>query len=395
MRRIYIVGTTDTKAAELGYLAGMIRLQGAEIVQVDLSTRGPATVCDVTAREVASHHPQGAAAVLALTDRGVAVAAMGIAFARFLQTRHDIAGIIGIGGSGGTSIIATGLRDLPYGVPKLLVTTLAAGNTAPYIGISDLILMPAVTDLAGLNSLSRVILHNAAMAISGMALHPAPTGASLPALGLTMFGVTTACVTALTAALQTTHDCLVFHATGTGGTMMEKLVDSGLITGLLDITTTEVADLLCGGTLACGPDRFGAAARTGIGQIVSLGALDMVNFGNPDTVPPALRHRLFHHHNPAVTLMRTTAAENARIGHWIAAKLNQCPGPTHLLIPEAGLSALDAPGQPFHDPAANAALFDALQSDLVQTPMRHLTRLPHHINDPAFAAAALTAFHAL
>ena len=395
MQRIYVVGTGDTKAAELDYIAGLILAQGGVVVRVDLSTRPSAMVCDVTPEQVAAHHPGGESAVLGLTDRGVAVAAMAEAFARYLLTRDDIGGVIGIGGGGGTSIIAAGLRGLPYGMPKLLVSTMAAGNTAPYIGISDLILMPAVTDLAGLNSLSRVVLHNAAMAIVGMVQHPAPVVRSKPAIGLTMFGVTTDCVTALTAALQDSHDCMVFHATGTGGAVMEKLMDSGLIIGLLDITTTEVADHLCGGTLACGPDRFGAAARTGIPQVVSLGALDMVNFGAPDTVPADLRNRLFHHHNPAVTLMRTTPVENARIGAWVAARLNLCNGPTHLLIPEGGISALDAPGQPFHDPAANAALFDTLQSTLIQTPDRRLSRLPHHINDPAFAAAAAAAFHAL
>lgn len=395
MPRIHLVGTTDTKAEEIGYLAGLIRDRGLGLCIIDVGTRAAGMKVDVPAAEVASHHPDGAAAVLGLTDRGRAVAAMGTAFARFMATRSDVSGVLGIGGGGGTSIIAQGLRDLPYGLPKIIVSTLASGDTAPYVGISDLVLMPAVTDLAGLNRISRVVLHNAAQAICGMAAHPAPRGAGKPAIGLTMFGVTTPCVTAIAAALKGSFDCLVFHATGTGGRTMEKLADAGLLTGFVDITTTEVADLLFGGVLPATEDRFGAVIRRRLPWVGSVGALDMVNFGAPETVPARFAGRLFYHHNPQVTLMRTTAAENAEIGRWIAARLNQCDGPVHLLIPEGGLSMLDAPGQPFHDPAADAALFDALDTTLIRSPQRRLTRLPHHINDPAFAAAAVAAFRAL
>jgi uncharacterized protein (UPF0261 family) len=226
----------------------------------------------------------------------------------------------------------------------------------------------------------------------GMAAHPAPRTAAKPALGLTMFGVTTPCVTAITAALPD-HDCLVFHATGTGGQTMEKLADSGLLTGFIDITTTEVADLLCGGVLPCTPDRFGAVARTGLPWIGSVGALDMVNFGAPDTVPTRYKDRLFYHHNPQVTLMRTTPAECHTIGTWIAERLNLCHGPVRLMLPEGGISALDAPGMAFHDPAARATLFAALESTLLQTRNRQITRLPFHINHPEFAAACVAAFH--
>lgn len=391
-RTIYVVGTLDTKASELAMLCALLRLGHNTVRLINVGTQTLGEDGDVTARQVAQYHPNGATAVLGLQDRGEAVAAMATAFPNFLPTLPDLAGVIGIGGGGGTAIITAGMRALPYGVPKIMVSTMASGDTAPYVGISDLIMMPAVTDLAGLNSLNRVILHNAAQAMLGMVGNPASTTAAKPAVGLTMFGVTTPCVTAITAAL-TDYDCMVFHATGTGGRTMEKLADSGLLTGFIDITTTEVADLLCGGILPCTPDRFGAVARTGLPWIGSVGALDMVNFGAPDTVPPRHKDRLFYHHNPQVTLMRTTPAECHAIGNWIAERLNLCHGPIRLLIPEGGISALDTPGGAFHDPAANAALFTALESALRQTHDRQITRLPHHINHPEFAAACVAAFH--
>lgn len=392
--RILAIGTADTKAEELAYLAGLLRLGSTEVAIVDIGTRANALRTDIDAQTVAAFHPDGALAVLGGNDRGRAVAAMGTALTRFLPTLSDIAGVIGIGGGGGTSIICAGLRALPYGLPKIMVSTLASGDTAPYVGISDLIMMPAVTDLAGLNTINRVVLHNAANALLGMVANPAPRQAGKPAIGLTMFGVTTPCVTAIAAALPD-RDCLVFHATGTGGRTMEKLADSGMLSAFIDITTTEVADYLCGGVLPCTDDRFGAVARSGLPWIGSLGALDMVNFGAPETVPAHYRDRLFYHHNPQVTLMRTTPAENARIGEWIAQRLNRCNGQVRLMIPEGGLSSLDTPGGPFHDPVANAALFHALQSNLIQTENRHIQRLPLHINDPAFAAACVNTYRNL
>ncbi len=395
MSPVHLIGTADTKGEEMAFLADLLRARGAGVTVVDVGTGTPTIPVDVTAAEVAAHHPGGAQAALGTRDRGQAVAAMGLAFARFIPARPGVSGVLGIGGGGGTSIIAQGMRELPYGLPKLLVSTLASGDTAPYIGISDLILMPAVTDLAGLNRISRVILTNAAEAMAGMSLHPAQARGGKPAIGLTMFGVTTPCLTAIAAALRDSHDCLVFHATGTGGRTMEKLADSGLLTGFIDITTTEVADLLFGGVLPATEDRFGAAIRTRLPWVGSVGALDMVNFGPPETVPARYSGRLFYHHNPQVTLMRTTAEENRTIGTWIAQRLNLCQGPVHLLIPEGGVSMLDAPGQPFHDPGADAALFAALETTLRPTATRRMTRLPHHINDPAFAAAAIAAFRAL
>ncbi|MGH7080802.1 MAG: Tm-1-like ATP-binding domain-containing protein, partial [Acetobacteraceae bacterium] len=265
---------------------------------------------------------------------------------------------------------------------------------AAYVGPSDIAMMYSVTDIAGLNRISRVVLANAAHAMAGMArtARDQESDAGKPSLGITMFGVTTPSVTELVRILGESWDCLVFHATGTGGQAMEKLIDSGLMAGVIDVTTTEVADLLMGGVFPCSEDRFGAIRRTEAPAVVSLGALDMVNFGAIETVPEAFRHRLLYRHNPEVTLMRTTAEENARIGIWIAERLDRCEGRLRILIPERGVSALDAPGQPFHDPAADAALFSALEAGIRARANRRLLRLPLHINDPAFAAALAAHF---
>lgn len=392
MKRVHVVGTYDTKGEELAYLAGLIRAQGLAVTEVDVGTREPAVGVDVTAVEVAAFHPQGAAAVLGLGDRGTAVAAMGEAFARFLASRDDVAAVIGLGGGGGTSIVTAGMRALPYGVPKLMVSTLASGDVSPYVDVSDIAFMPSVTDMAGLNGLSRVILHNAAQAIAGMARTPAVAGAGKPSLGLTMFGVTTTCVMAIVDRLKADYDCMVFHATGTGGRTMEKLADSGLLAGVLDITTTEVCDLLFGGVLPATQDRFGAIARARLPYVGSVGALDMVNFWAIDTVPAAFKGRNLYRHNPNVTLMRTTAEECRQIGEWIGGRLNACEGEVRFLIPEKGVSALDIEGGAFFDPQADAALFDAIERTVTQTARRRIIRLPLHINDPAFAHAAAETF---
>ena len=391
MQRIYVVGTADTKSAELAFLAQAIRAAGGDPVLVDVGIRAPGLVPDISAGEVASFGPAG---LLAFTDRGAAVTAMAVALARFLPRLGDVAGVVGIGGSGGTAIITAGMRALPIGVPKLMVSTLASGDTAPYVGVSDIVMMPSITDLAGLNRISRVVLTRAAAAITAMAATPVPPPTDRPAVGLTMFGVTTQAVTQILDRLGPGVEGVVFHATGTGGRSMEALVDSGLLTGVMDITTTEVADLLCGGVLPAGQDRLDCIARTGVPYVGSVGACDMVNFWAPDTVPARYHGRLFHHHNTNVTLMRTNAAECAAIGRWIAHKLNQCAGPVHVLIPQAGISALDIAGGEFFDPDADAALFDALDTGLDHTATRRLTRLPLHINDPAFADAAVAAYRA-
>jgi uncharacterized protein (UPF0261 family) len=392
-QRVYIVGTVDTKGDELAYIRDLVVAEGLDARVVDVSTRPHASVVDISAPEVARHHPDGPAAVFT-GDRGSAVSAMADAFARFIAARRDVAGVIGIGGSGGTALITQGMRALPVGTPKLMVSTVASGQVAGYVGPSDICMMYSVTDLAGLNRISRIILANAASAIAGMAKTVFEQRVQeRTAIGLTMFGVTTICVNQVVAQLSETHDCLVFHATGTGGQSMEKLVDSGLLRGVIDVTTTEVCDLLMGGISPATEDRFGAIARTGLPYVGSCGALDMVNFGPAQTVPERYAGRTLYRHNPQVTLMRTTPEENIRMGEWIGERLNRCDGPVRFLIPELGVSALDAPGAAFHDPAADAALFAAIERTVTPTPRRRLVRLPHAINDPEFARALVRNFH--
>jgi uncharacterized protein (UPF0261 family) len=392
MSRICVVGTADTKGAELAFLAARVAEAGGAPLVVDLGIRAPTVPVDVAAAEVAAHHSGGAAAVLGGDDRGTAVTAMGEAFAAFVRARSDIAGIVGIGGGGGTSMATAGMRALSFGIPKVMVSTLASGDVGPYVGVSDITMMHSVADIAGLNRITRTMLAQAAHAVVGMTRAGTAAADDKPAIGLTMFGVTTPCVTRVAEALKATHDCLVFHATGTGGRAMESLVDGGMLEGVIDVTTTEVCDHLCGGVLSAGPDRLGAVARTGIPYVGSAGALDMVNFWAPETVPQRYAGRTFYRHNPNVTLMRTTPAECRDIGAWIAAKLNSCRGPVRFLIPERGVSALDAPGGAFHDPEADAALFDALDTGIEKTPDRQVRRLPLHINDPEFAVALVAAY---
>jgi uncharacterized protein (UPF0261 family) len=395
MKRIYVIGTADTKGEELQYVKALIEKAGASAILVNVGTRATQVAVDIAAAEVAAFHPRGAQFVLGGEDRGAAVEAMSEAFAEFIASRTDIAGLIGLGGGGGTSIVTAGMRRLPVGLPKLMVSTLAAGDVGQFVGASDITMMYSVTDVAGLNRISRTVLGNAAHAIAGMAMHTPTLVDTRPAIGLTMFGVTTACVTQVVSRLEQAFDCLVFHATGTGGQSMEKLIDSGMLVGVIDVTTTEVCDHLVGGVLSAGPDRLGAIARSRIPYVGSLGALDMVNFWAMETVPERFRGRKLYKHNPNVTLMRTSAAECREIGAWIAGKLNACEGPVRLLIPEKGVSALDAPGQAFYDAQADAALFDALEQTLHQTASRRLMRLPLHINDPAFSAALTEQFHAI
>jgi uncharacterized protein (UPF0261 family) len=391
-KRVYVAGTRDTKGQELAYVQALIAARGVPAVVVDLSTRDPRGG-DISAREVAACHPDGEAAVFT-GDRGSAVAAMAMAFAAFVRSRGDLAGLIGLGGSGNTTLVTQAMRALPVGVPKLMVSTVASSNVAPYVGPSDIAMMYSVTDVAGLNRISRVILANAAHAIAGMALGEVPPAADeKPAVGLTMFGVTTPCVTEVAKLLGADYDCLVFHATGTGGQSMEKLAESGLLAGVIDVTTTEVADLLFGGVFPCTEDRFGAIIRAKLPYVGSCGALDMVNFGAIETVPERFRGRNLYRHNPHVTLMRTTPEENVAMGRWIGERLNRMEGPVRFLLPEGGVSLIDAPGKPFHDPAADAALFAAIEATVVQTPQRKLLRVPHAINDPEFAAALVARFH--
>jgi uncharacterized protein (UPF0261 family) len=392
MKRIYVVGTADTKGEELEHLCALIQQLGGTTVLVDVGIRTPTIAVDVPAGDVASH---GEAGILDRTERGPAVAGMMAAFERFVTTRDDIAGMIGIGGGGGTSIVAAGMRKLPIGLPKLMISTLASGDVAPYVGVSDIIMMPSITDMAGLNRISRVVFANAAQAIVAMSANPPRIEGGKPALGLTMFGVTTPAVTAMVELLSDRYEPLVFHATGTGGRTMEMLVDSGLVTGVLDITTTEICDLLVGGVLAAGPDRLDCIARIKVPYVGSVGACDMVNWWAPETVPERFKDRTFYHHNANVTLMRTTTDECRAIGEWIGGKLDLCTGPIHFLIPEKGVSALDIEGGAFWDPQADAELFNAIERTLRPAPNRRIERLPLHINDPQFAAAAVAAFHSI
>jgi uncharacterized protein (UPF0261 family) len=361
-------------------------------MRVDVGTRNPMTQVDISATKVAGFHPGGASAVLDGDDRGQAVASMGAAFERFLTSRDDIGAIIGIGGGGGTSIITRGMRALPLGLPKIMVSTLASGDVGPYVDVSDIIMAPSITDFAGLNRVSRVVLSNAAQAIAGMTKNPAVVAEGKPSLGLTMFGVTTPCVMAISEQLRSNYDCLVFHATGVGGQSMEKLAESGLLEGVIDVSTTEVADEIGGGVLSAGAARLDVFARHALPYVGSCGALDMVNFGAWDTVPERFKGRRLYKHNPGVTLMRTTADESRAIGEFIARKLNAMRGPVRFLIPEGGVSAIDRPGAPFHDPEADRVLFDAIAQGFRVGPERRLVRLPHHVNDQAFADALVAAW---
>ncbi|WP_422026603.1 Tm-1-like ATP-binding domain-containing protein [Roseovarius sp.] len=384
---VYVVGTFDTKAEELSFVARLIRETGIAVTTVDVSTAKRSTEADIAAQDVASHHPQGAERVLSADGRGNAVMAMSEALTRFIASRSDIAGIIGLGGSGGTSLIAPAMRALPLGVPKLMVSTVASGDTSGYVGVSDMTMMFPVTDIAGLNTVSRRILANAAHAVAGMAAgDPAETpGDTRPALAMSMFGVTTTAVQQLRARLDEAFDCIVFHANGAGGRALEAIGDSGMISAIVDVTTTEIADHLMGGICSAGPERFDVLARTGIPWIGSCGALDMVNFGPRETVPDRYADRQFFVHNANITLMRTTPDENAEMARWLAAKLNASPGPVDLVLPLGGVSALDAPGEAFWNPRADAALFETLEAAFDRSETHQLHRLDAHVNDAAFA----------
>lgn len=399
---VYVVGTFDTKGAELSFIREEIANQGLRVRTVDLSTSGKPSSADFPPHMVAAFHPRGGAGVFT-GERGRAVGAMAEAFVNWIGRQRGIGGIISAGGSGGTALATPAMRSLPVGVPKVMISTVASGDVGQYVGPSDILMMYSVTDVQGINKISRLVLANGASALAGMVKHKhnqsqrqtVGTPPDKPGLGLTMFGVTTTAVQQITALLQDQYDCLVFHATGVGGRSMEKLADSGLLAAAIDLTTTEICDMLMGGVFAADEDRFGAFIRAPIPYVGSVGALDMVNFGARDTVPERYAGRNFVEHNPQVTLMRTSAEENTRIGQWIAGRLNEMPGPVRFLLPEGGVSALDAPGQPFHDPAADCALFDAIAARFQETSQRRLMRLPHHINDAAFASAAVESLNAI
>ncbi|WP_053907803.1 Tm-1-like ATP-binding domain-containing protein [Moellerella wisconsensis] len=385
---IYLASTLDTKSAEIFYLSQLIQDAGLPVKIVDLTTKPsviPPTV-DVNADTIAAYHPEGKDAVFC-NDRGNAIAAMALAFEHYLLQQDDLLAILGLGGSGGTALITPAMQALPVGIPKLMVSTMASGDISGYIGASDISMMYSVTDISGLNIISRKVLKNAAYMIAGSIyfnLHQEQLTKSKPAVALTMFGVTTPCVQLLTQQLESNFDCLVFHATGSGGKAMEKLIDSHLLHSVLDITTTEVCDYLFGGVLACDDDRFGAIARTQTPSIISCGALDMINFGRPETIPVAHQDRLFYNHNSQVTLMRTNKEENHKMGIWIAEKLNRCTGDITFIIPTAGFSALDIEGGPFWLPEANQAFINSFTQHYKLTTKRKLVLSPYHINSVEF-----------
>ena len=402
---VLVAGTLDTKGVELRFIRDLLKEAGVRTRLVDLSTSGKPSSADIPPMQVAAHHKHGANAVFT-DDRGRSVAAMTEAFEAWMRHQSGVAGIIGAGGSGGTALVTPAMRTLPVGIPKIMISTVASGDVRQYVGPADIMMLHSVADVQGLNSITTEVLRNGANAMTGMIRRrqfqqdsvssPARGGSlSLPTVGLTMFGVTTTCVQQVTAALEADYDCLVFHATGIGGQSMEKLVDSRLMTGVLDITTTEVCDMLMGGVFPANEDRFGAMIRTSMPYVGACGALDMVNFAAPDTVPEHYRGRNLYEHNPQITLMRTTPEENTRMGQWIGERLNQMDAPVRFFLPEGGVSALDAPGMAFHDAEADAALFTALEQTVRQTSNRQLIRLPHNINDAPFAAALVDAFHQL
>jgi len=384
---VAIIGTLDTKGEEIGFARDVLRAQGVDVHIVDTGVVGePELEPDTTASAVAEAAGTTLETLRESGDRGEAMEAMGegaAAIARKLHEDGTLDGVLGLGGSGNTSIATTAMRALPVGVPKLMVSTMASGDTEPYVGSRDIMMLYSVADIEGLNQLSRQVIANAALAMVGMVTNdPDVEVEDRPTIGVTMFGVTTPCVQQAREILEGKgYETIVFHATGTGGRAMESLIEEGIIDGVLDVTTTEWADELVGGVLNAGPERLEAAGAAGIPQVVSTGALDMVNFGPRDSVPDEFEGRTFHVHNPQVTLMRTTAAENAELGEIIAGKLNAATGPTALVLPLGGVSAIDVEGEPFHDPEADRALFDALRSGIDDDV--ELVEMETDINDEA------------
>ncbi len=392
MATVLVLGTLDTKGAEHAFLRDRIQALGCDVVLVDAGVMGSQLDADITADEVAAAANESRAALVAKGDRSSAVAAMtrgAVEVAARLHAQERLDGIVGLGGSGGSSLISAAMRALPIGVPKLLVSTMASGDTRAYVGTSDIAMLYSVVDIAGINGISERILTNAAAAIAGMARASASFRSQIeprPLIGATMFGVTTPCVMTAREVLEARgYEVLVFHATGAGGQAMEALMRAGFITGSLDVTTTELADEVVGGVLSAGPDRLEAAGDLGLPQVVSLGALDMVNWGPIGTVPERFKERNLYQHNASVTLMRTTEAECAELGRTIARKLNAARGPLTVFIPLGGVSMIDMPDAPFHDPVADASLIRELKAGL--RPDVDVVEMDADINDPAFAHA--------
>ncbi len=404
---VLLIGTLDTKGTEIAFVRDQLISAGLAVLVADAGVLGPpAFTPDISREELFAAAGCRVDDLRRAADRGKAIeaAARGAAaLASDLHRRGKVDGVLGLGGSAGTTIATAAMRALPFGVPKLMVSTLASGQVRPYVGVRDVMMLNSVVDISGLNRISRTVLTNAAGAMIGMlgragkvtpvADAPGSPGTEdlvdKPLVTATMFGVTTPCVESARKTIELAgYEVLVFHATGVGGLTMESFVGDGLVRGVLDITTTELADELVGGILSAGPDRLTAAALRGVPQVISLGALDMVNFGPPETVPEKFRDRRFYQHNPTVTLMRTTPRENDLLGKEIAHKASAAKGPTAILVPRRGVSAIDAEGKPFWWPEADEALFASLKSWL--SPDVKLIELDLHINDPAFAETAAT-----
>lgn len=388
MKTVVVIGTFDTKGAELQYVRDIIEEGGLATLLIDTGVLGKEPDVDVSRAEVAGAGGKDIAELIRREDRGEAITIMAAGAAEIAQKLHaegKIQGIISLGGSAGTTIGASAMRALPVGIPKVMVSTLASGDTRPYVGTKDICMIYSVVDIAGLNRLSKTILGNAARAIVGMVANAEEEVVDdKPLIGTTMFGVTTPCVTAAREYLESKgYEVLVFHATGAGGRAMEDLIYDGFITGSLDITTTEWCDELIGGVMNAGPHRLEAAGKMGIPQVVSLGALDMVNFGPQETVPEKFKNRRLYVHNPTVTLMRTEPEECARLGKIIAEKLNAATGPTALVVPLKGVSMIDKEGQPFWHPEADQALFSAIRENI--GPNVRLIEMDTDLNDPKFS----------
>lgn len=388
MKTVAVLGTLDSKGAEHAFVADLIRARGHKPLLIDVGTGAePAVKPDITRHEVAAAGGIDLGALVSRKDRGECVTAMSQAAPSLLSRLHaegKIDGVISLGGGGGTAIATAAMRALPIGFPKLMVSTLAAGNTAHYLGTSDITMMPSIADVAGLNRLSEVIFARAAGAICGMVDAMMPESGSKPLIVASMFGNTTACVTEAKRILEENgYEVLVFAATGAGGKSMEAVIESGMAAGVLDITTTEWADELCGGTLTAGPTRMDAAAKAGIPVVIAPGCLDMVNFGERASVPAKYENRSFYIHNPQVTLMRTTPEECSELGRIIAEKANACAGRCEILIPTKAISVISAEGQAFHDAEADDALFSSIRKHAVVPDVGY----DEEINSPVFARA--------
>ena len=388
MATIAVLGTLDSKGEEHAFVAALIARQGHKPLLIDVGTGGPATVQpDITREQVAAAIGLDLASLMAKKDRGACVVAMthaAPALVSKLASDGRIHGIISLGGGGGTAIGTAAMRALPLGFPKLMVSTLAAGNVAPYLGTKDITMMPSIADVAGLNRLSRVIFTRAAGAICGMVGVTPEVGAAKPLIVASQFGNTTTCVTEAKKVLEAAgYEVLVFAATGTGGRIMESVIESGIVAGVLDVTTTEWADELVGGNLNAGPERMDAAAKANIPVVVAPGCLDMVNFGEVASIPEKFKGRNFYIHNPQITLMRTTADECRQLGAIVAKKANAYSAGTAIMIPRKAISVISAAGQPFHDAAADEALFSALKANAT-VPVQEFDLA---INDKEFAQA--------